>query len=56
MKREFGHTLEHIGKILNRDHTTIIHALEMFSDRYKQYDDYRDVADGVFEEIKTKIA
>lgn len=55
MKREFGHTLKHIGKILDRDHTTIIHALEKFADRYKHYDEYREVADGVFQEIKLKI-
>ena len=55
MKREFGHTLKHIGKILNRDHTTIIHSLETFQDRYQQYDEYREVADGVFQEIKSKI-
>jgi hypothetical protein len=29
--------------------------LETFADRYKQYDEYREVADGVFEEIKSKI-
>jgi chromosomal replication initiation ATPase DnaA len=55
MKREFGHTFEHIGEILDRDHTSIIHALETFTDRYRQYDEYREVADGVFEEIKSKI-
>ena len=55
MKTEFGHTLEHIGQFLGRDHTTIIHALQTFGDRYKQYDDYREVADGIFQEIKLKI-
>jgi len=56
MRKEFNHNLTYIGNILDRDHTTIIHALETFGDRYKRYDDYRDVADGVFEEIKIKIA
>ena len=55
MKKEFGYTLKYIGKILNRDHTTIIHSLETFQDRYKQYNEYREVADGVFQEIKSKI-
>ena len=55
LKTEFGHTLEHIGEFLGRDHTTIIHALETFRDRYKQYEEYREVADGIFQEIKSKI-
>lgn len=55
LKFEFGHTYEHIGEILDRDHTTIIHALETYRDRYKHYEDYRGVADGIFEEIKSKI-
>lgn len=55
MKKEFGHTFEHIGEILDRDHTTIIHAITTFGDRYKQYEDYKDVADGIFQEIKLRI-
>ena len=55
LKNEFGHTLEHIGEILGRDHTTIMHALQTYRERYHQYDEYREVADGIFQEIKLKV-
>ena len=42
--------------MVDRDHTTILDALKKFTSRYRNYDDYRDVADSIFNEVKTKIS
>ena len=55
MRKEFGHSLKFIGEMCGRDHTSIIHAVETFHDRYRNYGDYKGVADGIFDEIKNKI-
>lgn len=55
LKNEFNYTYEHIGEILDRDHTTIIHAVNTHKERYHQYTDYKEVADCIHEEIRLII-
>ena len=44
-----------IGRMVDRDHTTILDSLKKFNNRYKCYDDYKDVADSIFNKIRSKI-
>jgi chromosomal replication initiation ATPase DnaA len=46
-----GRNLVQIAKELNKDHTTIIHSLKTFDDRYNVYDEYRDNANKIFNKI-----
>ena len=46
-----GKNLVQIAKELDRDHTTIIHSLRVFDDRYKVYDEYRESANKIFNKI-----
>jgi chromosomal replication initiator protein len=55
MRKEFGHSLKFIGEMCDRDHTSIMHAVGAFHDRYRNYGDYKGVADGIFDEIKNRI-
>lgn len=55
MRKEFNYPLTEIGKMVDRDHTTIMDSMKKFNSRYDCYDDYREVADGIFTEIKLKI-
>ena len=45
-----------IGDFLGgRDHTTMIHSIKTFNDRYSNYSDYKQSADLVFNLIDSKI-
>jgi chromosomal replication initiation ATPase DnaA len=46
-----GRNLVQIAKELNKDHTTIIHSLRAFDDRYNVYDEYRESANKIFNKI-----
>lgn len=52
---EFKYTFEHIGEILGRDHTSIIHAVETHRERYHMYSEYKEVTDGIHEDIRQII-
>lgn len=56
MRLIFRHPVTEIGRMVDRDHTTILDSLKKFTSRYQNYDDYRQVADSIFKEIKNKIA
>jgi chromosomal replication initiator protein len=56
MRQIFRYPVTEIGRMVDRDHTTILDALKKFTSRYRNYDDYRDVADSIFNEVKTKIS
>jgi chromosomal replication initiator protein len=56
MRLIFRYPVTEIGKMVDRDHTTILDALKKYKSRYENYDDYKEVADSIFNEIKTKIA
>ena len=56
MRHIFRYPVTEIGRMVDRDHTTILDSLKKFTSRYQNYDDYRNVADSIFKEVKTKIA
>jgi chromosomal replication initiator protein len=52
-KLRCGLSLQDIGKIVaNRDHTTVIHGLRSFHDRYTVEQHYKNTVDRVFEQIQ----
>ena len=55
LRSEFRYGLKQIGKLIGRDHTSILHAVNTHKQRYRQYDDYRQVTDGIGEEIRKII-
>ena len=56
MRHIFRYPVTEIGRMVDGDHTTILDSLKKFTSRYQNYDDYRNVADSIFKEVKTKIA
>jgi chromosomal replication initiation ATPase DnaA len=46
-----GRNLVQIAKELNKDHTTIIHSLKTFDDRYKVENEYREKSNRIFNKI-----
>ena len=56
MRNIFRYPVTEIGKMVDRDHTTVLDSLKKFTSRYQNYDDYRDVANSIFNEVKTKIS
>ena len=46
-----GRNLVQIAKELNKDHTTIIHSLKTFDDRYKVEHEYREKSNKIFNKI-----
>lgn len=56
MRQIFRYPVTEIGKMVDRDHTTVLDALKKFTSRYQNYEDYRDVANSIFNEVKTKIS
>jgi chromosomal replication initiator protein len=55
LRTEFSYGLKQIGNLLGRDHTTIMHAVQTHRERYHQYGEYREVSDGILEEIRKII-
>ena len=52
MKDYFGHSLKKIGEYVgNRDHTTIIHAVEKYHDRYQTEEHYRMIVNNIYNKI-----
>ena len=52
LNMSFGYTLERIGKIMDgRDHTTILHAIGTFKDRYRNEDTFRTTVDRIYEKL-----
>lgn len=51
MRKYFRYTYKSIGETLKRDHTTMIYAMNVFEDRYKNYEYYKQNADKIFNEL-----
>ena len=52
MKDYFGHSLKKIGEYVgNRDHTTIIHAVEKYHNRYENEDHFRNAVNMIYNKI-----
>lgn len=56
MKKEFDYSLKSIGLTLsNRDHTTVIHSVETFDDRYETEEGYQQLVHKIISDIQMKF-
>jgi len=52
MKEYFGYSLKKIGEFVGgRDHTTIIHSIEKYHDRYQTEEHYRSLVNNIYNKI-----
>ena len=51
MKRHFTYSLKRIGAIVHRDHTSVIHALTEFDNRYKNEDIFKSTVNKIYNKI-----
>ena len=52
MKEYFGYSLKKIGEFVgNRDHTTIMHSIETYKDRYQTEEYYRSIVNNIYNRI-----
>jgi len=52
MKEHFGYSLKKIGEFVGgRDHTTVIHSIEKYHDRYRNEEHYRMLVNNVYNKI-----
>jgi chromosomal replication initiation ATPase DnaA len=52
MKIYFGYSLQSIGDIIDgRDHTSVIHAITTFGNRFETEEWFRDTVKGIYEKI-----
>jgi chromosomal replication initiator protein len=52
MKEYFGYSLKKIGEFVGgRDHTTIIHSVEKYHDRYQNEEHYRFLVNNIYNKI-----
>ena len=52
MKDYFGYSLKKIGEFVgNRDHTTIIHSVEKYHERYEMEDNFRNSVNTIYNKI-----
>ena len=52
MKEYFGYSLKKIGEFVGgRDHTTVIHSIEKYHDRYQTEEHYRMVVNNIYNKI-----
>lgn len=48
----FGYTLERIGKIMGgRDHSTIIHSIETYKNRYRNEETFKSTVDNIYQKL-----
>jgi chromosomal replication initiator protein len=51
MKKHFTYSLKRIGAIVHRDHTSVIHALNEFNNRYKNEDIFKSTVNKIYNKI-----
>ena len=52
MKEHFGYSLKKIGEFVGgRDHTTVIHSIEKYNDRYQTEEHYRMMVNNIYNKI-----
>lgn len=51
IKEKYGMSLANIGKIVSRDHATVIHSIKAHKDRYDVSRQYRELTRNVFIEV-----
>lgn len=56
LRDEFDYSLKCIGDAIgNKHHTTVIHSIKTYRDRYKVYDEYKKNVDDVVKQIRIRI-
>jgi len=63
-KKEERYTLQYIGNIIGKDHSTVISHIRKYDDYYEKYKDFREKADAFsedkfledFQEYKVSLA
>lgn len=55
MKNNYNYSLVHIGELIGRDHTTIIHAIKQHRNRVQNEELYRGLTTNIYEKISLKI-
>lgn len=55
LKNYYGYKLKKIGGIVDRDHTSIIHSIEQFHNRYQFEESYRDSVQRVYQRMGVQI-
>lgn len=51
MKKHFKYSLTRIGNIVGRDHTTVIHAIREFNNRYENEDYFKSTVNKIYNKI-----
>jgi len=51
MKKHFTYSLTRIGNIVGRDHTTVIHAIGEFNNRYENEDYFKSTVNKIYNKI-----
>jgi chromosomal replication initiation ATPase DnaA len=51
LRKYYGFSYPKIGEIMDKDHTTIIHSVYAFRNRYKNEDDYRELTNKIYDRI-----
>jgi chromosomal replication initiation ATPase DnaA len=55
IQKMYGKKLTEIGKDIDKDHTTIIHSLRQFDNRYTLEESYRNLSDKIFNKVGIDI-
>lgn len=56
LRHMFRYPVTEIGRMIDRDHTTVLDSLKKYNQRYSCYDDYKRVANSIFDQVKIKIS
>jgi chromosomal replication initiator protein len=52
MKEYFGYSLKKIGEFVGgRDHTTVIHSIREYKNRYQNEEHYRSMVNNIYNKI-----
>jgi chromosomal replication initiation ATPase DnaA len=54
LRKYYGFSYPKIGEIMDKDHTTIIHSVDAFRNRYKNEEDYRELTNKIYDRIGIK--
>jgi len=54
LRKYYGFSYPKIGEIMDKDHTTIIHSVDAFKNRYKNEEDYRELTNKIYDRIGIK--
>jgi chromosomal replication initiation ATPase DnaA len=54
LRKYYGFSYPKIAEIMDKDHTTIIHSVDAFRNRYKNEEDYRELTNKIYDRIGIK--